>query len=195
MNIVKYIKELEMLDFLRTNGTACRFVAMTSKTPVVDIRVDNPWGAGKKTKSGLYKVSKKIGIVNANYNTSVRRKIAEAFGVELKEVEYENGETWYVHEKTLDGKPLPVVKHAKKESNERYLQYFPQHSSNVYVNDLDEVVPDEEVAPFLYKSQERSDFKPAVIVVKIENIKELKISGIILQAEDYDEARAALEAA
>ena len=91
------VSELEMLGFIKTNGTACRFVAIVSKTPVVKIKVGNPWGASAKSKSGLYKVSRKIGIINANFNTSVRNRIAEKLGVKLAEVEYENGEVWYEH--------------------------------------------------------------------------------------------------
>src|ERR1035437_7217681 len=99
-NVVQMTSELEMLGFIKTKGTACRFVAIVSKTPVVKIRAGNPWGASTKSKSGLYKVSRKLGIVSANYNTSVRSRIADNLGVTLGEVEYENRETWYEHLKT-----------------------------------------------------------------------------------------------
>ena len=84
--IVQFVSELEMLGFLKTNGTACRFVSLTIKTPVVKIKVNNPWGAGEKTKVGLYKVSRKMGLINVKYNAAVSRRIAEKLGVE---VEYE----------------------------------------------------------------------------------------------------------
>ena len=116
-----------MLGFLKTNGTQCRFVAMTTKTPVVKIRADNPWGAGAKTKCGLYKVSRKIGIINANYNSSVRNRIAETLGVKLSEVEYQNGQVWYEHLTTQDGKALPVVQHKdeRKRDGQVLFAVFP----------------------------------------------------------------------
>lgn len=183
-----------MLGFLKSNGTQCRFVAMVSKTPVVAIKVSNPWGASKKTKSGLYKVSRKNGIINANYNKSVRSRIAAATGVELAEVEYTSGETWYSHIPTVDGRSLPVVWHkdeAKRNGN-YYLQYFPHKSTSVYVNEAGEIVPDETVKPYLYKESELEDFKPCVIAVNLCNIVELRASGVIMQAEDIDEAEAIL---
>src|ERR1039458_315193 len=133
-SVIRMASELEMLGFLKTNGTACRFVAIVSKTPVVKIRVGNPWGASAKSKNGLYKVSRKLGIINANYNTSVRNRIADRLGVTLSEVEYESGETWYEHLQTVEGKALPIVQHKDetKRNGQYYLQYFPQKSSNAY---------------------------------------------------------------
>jgi len=58
---------------------------------------------------GVRKVSKRLASINANFNTSVRNRIAETLGVELNAVEYVNGETWYRHLMTRKGKPLPVV--------------------------------------------------------------------------------------
>ena len=190
------ISELEMVGFIKSNGTACRFVAIVSKTPVVKIRVGNPWGASATTKSGLYKVSRKIGIVNANYNTSVRNRIAEKLGVTLSEVEYENGEVWYEHLKTVDGKNLPLVQHKdeSKRDGQYYLQYFPQveKSVNSYVNEAGEVVPDAMVKPWLYKESERPDFKPVVIAVNLRNVHCLKASGVVVEMPELAEVEAAL---
>lgn len=190
------VSELEMLGFIKTNGTACRFVAIVSKTPVVKIRAGNPWGASAKSKSGLYKVSRKIGIVNANYNTSVRNRIADKLGVTLSEVEYENGEVWYEHLKTVDGKNLPLVQHKdeSKRDGQYYLQYFPQveKSVNSYVNEQGETVPAEMVKPWLYKESERPDYKPTVIAVNLRNIHCLKASGIIVEMPELAEVESAL---
>ena len=184
--------ELEMLGFLKTNGTQCRFVSVVTKTPVVKIKVGNPWGAGKSEK-GLYKISRKIGIINANYNTSVRNRIASILGVELKEVGYENGETWYSHLTTGDGKALPVVQH-KDETKRKgfYLQFFPHKSVNAYVNEVGEPVAESEIKPWLYKQSERDEFKPCVIVVKLENVASLKASGVIIEMPALEEAEAIL---
>lgn len=192
--VVSMMSELEMLGFIKTNGTACRFVAIVTKTPVVKIRKGNPWGAGNDTKAGLYKVSRKIGIINAKYNDSVRRRIAEKLGVNLSEVEYEAGEVWYEHLTTKDGKALPVVQHKDeaKRQGQYYLQYFPQKSSNAYVNEAGEVEADETVKPWLYKESERPDYKPAVIAVNLRNVKQLKASGVVIEMPELDEAEAVL---
>ena len=189
--IVQMVNTLEMVGFLKTNDTSCRFVSMISKTPVVKIKAGNPWGAGSKTKNGLYKVSKKIGIINANFNTSVRTRIAEILGVKLSEVEYENGETWYKHLTTADGKNLPLVQHKDEtKQGDFYIQYYPHKSTNHYVNESGEVIPNAIVQPFLYKENERPEFKPAVIVVNLANVRQLKASGIIINMPDFEEAEA-----
>lgn len=183
-------------DFFMDNGTQCRFVSLTLKTPVVKIKVGNPWNAGAKTKSGLYKLSRKIGLVNANYNTSVRRRVAEKMGVTLSEVVYENGEVWYEHLKDASGKALPVVQHKdsiKRELTGYGLQYFPHKSfNNTFVNDAGEVIPKEDVKPWLYAESERPDFKPCVIAPYIRNILQIKTSGVIIEVPEFEEAEAIL---
>lgn len=187
-----------MVGFIKSNGTECRFVAMVSKTPVTKIKVGNPFGqvikGGKvQGECQLFKVSRKIGLVNANYNTSVRNRIAVKLGVKVSDVEYENGEVWYEHLKTVDGKALPLVVNKKTPDNgEFYLQYYPHKSTNAYVNAKGETIADATVNPWLYAETERAEFKPAVIAIKISNIKELKASGVIMQAEDLDAAAEAL---
>jgi hypothetical protein len=192
-NVVKMMNTLEMVGFIKTNGTACRFVSMTIKTPVVKIKVGNPWHKVSKGKvvgdCNLFKVSKKIGLLNANYNTSVRNRIAEKLGVTLSEVEYENGEVWYEHLKTSDGKNLPLVQH--KDETKRgnfYLQYFPHKSENVYVTANGETVPDAMVEQYLYAESERAEFKPCVIAVNLTNVCQLKASGVVIEMPDFDQA-------
>jgi hypothetical protein len=191
--IVQFISELEMLGFLKTNGTSCRFVALTIKTPVVKIKVNNPWGAGEKTKAGLYKVSRKIGLINVKYNEAVSRRISAVFGVDVK---YEGGTTWYEHLKTATGHNLPIVQHkdpTKRDETGYGLQFYPHKSfANVYVNEAGEIVPDETVKPYLYAESRRSEFKPAVIAPKLRNIVELKASGVVIQMPDFEEAEAIL---
>jgi hypothetical protein len=197
MTIVQISSELEMLGFLKTNGTACRFVSMVTKTPVTDIKVKNPWGAGDKTKNGLYKLSRKSGIINANYNTSVRRRIAEKLGVELKEVEYENGPCWFTHLTTSDGKMLPIIQHkdeSKRASSGFQLQFFPHKQSHpTYVNEAGEPVAETEVKKWLYAEPPyRPDYKPCVIGIKLKNILELRASGVIIETPALEEAEAIL---
>lgn len=183
-NTVKILSELEMVGFLKVNGTACRFVALTCDTEP-KLRKDCPF-------KGVRKVSRKIGLINANYNTSVRRRLAEQTGVSLAEAEYTNGEVWYKHLMTEEGKPLPVVVHATKETGKYYLQYFPHKSTSVYVTAEGSVLDEATLKPYFYKQSERADYKPSVISIDLANVLELKASGIIMQAEDLAEAEAAL---
>jgi len=191
-NVVKMQSELEMLGFLKANGTACRFVAILTKTPVVKIKKGNPWHVIKNGKvqgeCNLFKVSRKIGIINANYCASVERRLAEKLGVAKSEVEYVPGEVWYQHLTDGNGKNLPVVEH--KDETKRigcYLQYYPQKSVNAFVNGAGEPVNETEVEKWAYAESERPDFKPAVIAVKLSNVHQLKASGIIIEMPELSE--------
>ena len=196
-NVVKMVSSLEMLGFLKTNGTACRFVSILTKTPVVKIKVGNPWHVIKSGKvqgeCNLFKVSRKIGIINANYCSSVEKRIAEKLGVAKSEVEYVPGETWYQHLIDATGKSLPVVEHKDEtKRGEFYLQYFPQKSENAYCNAAGEPVSETEVAKWAYAESERPDFKPAVIAVKLSNVHQLKASGVVLEMPELAEVEQVL---
>ena len=197
-NVVKMQSELEMLGFLKTNGTQCRFVGMTIKTPVVKIKAGNPWHKVSKGKvvgeCNLFKLSRKIGVINMNFVAAVEKRIAEQLGVAKSEVEYVAGEVWYKHLTTADGKPLPVVVNKDEaKQGEHYLQYFPQKNlATSYVNGQGEPVLESEVARWAYAESERPEYKPAVISVKLSNICQLKASGVVLEMPELDEVQAAL---
>lgn len=184
--IVQISSHLEMVGFIKANGTQCRFVSMVSDT-APKLRKGCPF-------VGVRKVSRKTGLVNANYNTAVRKRIAERLGVELSEVEYENGEVWYRHEMTAgeNPKPLPLVVNKSKDDGKVYLQYYPHKATSKYVLPNGEEVTAAQLEPYFYKQSERPDFKPCVISVDIANIKELRASGVIMQTEDIEEAETLL---
>ena len=184
--LVTISNELEMAGFIKANGTQCRFVSMTSETPVTKIKVGSPY-------AGVLKVSQKRGMVNVNYVDSVRRKVSAQFDVPMSAVEYVAGETWYKHVMTDDGKPLPLVEHKEKNDGQYYLQYFPTSSKNAYQMPDGTPVSEEALKPYLYKESKRVEFKPTVIVVKLGNIKQLRASGVIMSTEDFDEAQLALD--
>lgn len=190
--VIENISALQLKGFLTSNGTACRFVSLTTKTAVVKIKTGNPFGqivkSGKLVgESKLDKLSKKIGLINVDFVASVERKLAEAYKLPEKNVEYQPGKVWYHHVMTVDGKPLPLVKHAEKD--EFYLQYFPQKSESCYVNGQGEIVADETVKPWLYAESEKSEFKPAVITLKLSSVLRMAASGIILEMPGIDEAK------
>jgi hypothetical protein len=178
--IVEILSELEMVGFIKSNGTQCRFVSLVCET-VPKLKKNCPF-------KGVRKVARKLGIINANYNTSVRRRLAETLGVELSEVEYVNGEVWYKHLQTVDGKPLPLVINKAKDNGKHYLQYFPHKSTHRYVCANGEEVTESQLDPYFYAQAERPDFKPCVISIDVANIKKLVASGVIMQTEDLEEA-------
>ena len=110
----------EIVGFMKQNGTNCRLVSLVTETQP-KLKPGCPF-------SGVVKVSRKRGIVNANFNTTVRRRIAKHLGVKLAEVEYTDGEVWYKHLTTAEGQMLPLVVNKKvqspSEATEHYLQYF-----------------------------------------------------------------------
>lgn len=183
--IVQIQSHLEMVGFIKANGTACRFVSMVSETPVKNIRAACPY-------KGVMKISRKRGMINVNYVASVERKIAAKLGVEPKEVEYTPGEVWYEHLTTIDGKALPLVINKKKGDGEYYLQYFPTSSENVYKMPSGEFIAEELLKPYFYAKKETS-YKPVVISINVANIKELRASGVIMQAEDLEAAEKSLD--
>jgi hypothetical protein len=182
--IVQISSELEMVGFLKTNGTQCRFVALVSDTEP-KLKKGCPF-------KGVRKISRKIGLINANYNTSVRRRLADTLGVELAEVEYTNGKVWTKHLTTVDGKNLPVLVHATEETGKHYLQFFPHKSESKYVLENGETIAEEQLKPYFYATSKQPDYKPRVLSIDLANIKELKASGVIMQAEDLAKAEAVL---
>lgn len=197
-NVVKMQSELEMLGFLKTIGTECRFVGITTRTPVTKMKTANPWHVIKNGKvvgeCNLWKISRKIGVVNMNFCTAVEKRIAETLGVPAKEVEYVAGDVYYEHLMTVDGKPLPLVQH-KIESERKgiQLQYFPQKNlETVYVNGAGEPVSKDEVKKYLYKESERPNYKPAVIGVYLHNIHKLSASGVVVEMPELAEVEEVL---
>jgi hypothetical protein len=186
---VKFDNVMEMVGFLKTNGTSCRFISMLTET-TPKLKKTCPFASVKK-------ISRRRGWLNINFNTSVRRNIAEALGVKLSEVEYENGDVWYKHLLTADGKSLPVVVNKKTPENGKYyIQYFPRTSDTVYEIDGETWKKDEGeklLQPFLYAKSERDEYKPVVCSISLENVKQLKASGIIIEtAENVSELEQSL---
>ena len=186
MNTVKISHHLEMVGFIRTNGTACRFVSMVTET-------ESKLKSGCPYK-GVLKVSRKNGLINRNYNNAVCKAVAAKLGVAVESVEYVAGETWYRHEVTGDGKSLPLVVNKKKNDGKFYLQYYPMSSTNAYRLPNGDTIDESVLEPWFYARSEKSEFKPIVIAVAVENIKELRASGVIMQASDLDVAVATLSA-
>jgi len=158
----------EMVGFIRSLGTECRFVSMVTETPVKMRKTGNPFA------SGVIKVSRRNGLINVNYVAAVERNLKEANGG--TPVEYTAGETWYVHATTDDGRAIPLCVH-KKDSKKHYLQYFPHRTlgRNEYFFNGQKMTT-EQVATMKKFVQEdnRAEFKPTVITLGIDSIRVLK---------------------
>ncbi len=183
--IVEITDSLEIAGFIKSNGTQCRFVSLVTSTEP-KIKKGNPY-------PGLRKVAKHNGLVNVNFADAVARRISAKLGLPEGSISYTPQATWYKHVTTADGKPLPLVEHSNPEKQGTlYLQFFPQSSSYVYVLPNGDTVKNEDVERWLYAKSERPDFKPAVITIGLDNIRQIKASGVIMTVEDLTEAEADL---
>lgn len=182
---VKITDPLEMVGFIRTNGTQCQFVSMLTVT-VPKVKVACPF-------KGVVKVSRRNGLINMNYNTAVKKRLAEFLGVPIAEAEYENGAVWFKHETQSDGKQLPLVVNKNKDDGKFYVQYFPVRSSGTkYVLPNGETVNEEALKPFFYARPEREEYKPVTCVFNVANIKELRASKVIVQTDAAEQAETIL---
>lgn len=177
---VKITNHLEMVGFLRTNGTQSQFVSMLTATKP-DLKKNCPY-------KNVMKISRRNGLINVDYNKSVRRRLANINQIPLKEATYENGNVWFTHEMTGEGKRLPLVVNKKTLGTDGkiYLQYFPLKSKQTkYVLPNGETVKEELLKPYFY-SKSHSEFKPITCVFDIQNIVELRASNLIIQTEDTE---------
>jgi hypothetical protein len=172
--MVKITDPLEMVGFIKTNGTQCQFVSMLTVTEP-KLKKSCPY-------VGVTKVSRRNGLINMNYNTAVLKRIAASIGQPISEVSYENGAVWFEHIKDGEGKALPLVQHAKTP-NGFYLQYFPLKSKDSYQLSNGEPITEDKLKPFFYARKE-SDYKPITCVFKMDNIKELRAAGFIIQTDE-----------
>ena len=173
-----------MAEFIRSNGTQCRFVSLLSETSP-KLRKDCPF-------RGVRKISRKTGLINVNYVNACERRIADLLGVNSATVDYQEGEVWYRHETTEDGRSLPLCIHKTDTSKGYYLQFYPRASVNAYVDEKGQEIPEESLAPYFYSRGEKAEWKPSVIVVSLANLRELRASGVIAQAGDVEACEKAL---
>lgn len=167
---------MEMVGFIRSVGTSSMFVSLLTETEVDMVKKDRATGQSNPYL-GTIKVSRRNGLLNVNFVKSVERNM-EKSGVENPT--YVPGTTWYVHESTEEGKPLPLCVH-KKDSNRFYLQYFPHRSigENRYFLRGQELTPEQvkDMERFL-SVKKASEFKPIVITLAIDSIREMKARSI-----------------
>lgn len=188
---IEAVESTDLIGFLTANGRQCRFASMLTKTPVVKLKVGNPFHPIVKGQivgnCKLFKVSRKVGLINANFNTSVRRRIAEKLGVDLEAVDYENGEVWFEHLKDNEGNTLPIVQNKVLERRgDYYVQFFTHKATSFYVDHKGATVDDAKVKQWAYKESEKPDWKPTTIAVNLSHVYSFKTSGVIVEMPELE---------
>ncbi len=183
--VVEITNSLEMAGFIKANGTQCRFIALVTSTEP-KMRAGHPY-------PGIRKVAKHRGLVNVNYADAVSRRICATIGVPEGTLQYFPKATWYHPLETVDGKALPLVEHSNPEKQGAlYLQFFPRHCEHKYVLPNGDTVADSDVEKWLYAKSARPDYKPAVITIGLDNVKQIRASGVIMTTDELTEAEASL---
>ncbi len=173
---IKLNSETEMVGYLKSLGTECRFISMVTETEVKMRKTANPFlvNGGKVTKR-----SRRNGLVNVNFVGAVERRLAEALGLKASEVTYEAGETWYVHVMTDENKPMALCVD-KKTGAKYYLQYFPHKSyeTKYYHNDKEMTPAEVQTMKTFEPTRTESEYKPKVITLAMASIRTLKFRKI-----------------
>lgn len=168
-NNTTLIETKELPNFLRHLGTECRFITMLTEVEVEMRKTGNPF-------LGTIKRSRRNGLVNVHFSNGVRRRMME------KGVNPDNhvpGSTWYIHEHTNDGKPLPLCQ-SKKDNSVKYLQYYPHRSfDNEYILNGVPLTPKEiELMKTFIPPVKGNEFKPLVITLKMSSILWVKFRKV-----------------
>ena len=199
---VKIEDKAEMIGFLRSIGTECRFITVLTET-IVDQNKTRPTGnmvpsraksqKGKLIREmalnpywGAVKVARRNGFVNADFVKMVEKRYAAIMGVPVED--YTAGGTWYQHCHSEDDKPLCLCEH-QKDSSRKYLQMFPlrnlgettywlngQRMTKDQVNDMYENWVTE---------KERAEWKPVTIVLAIDSIRMITFRKVNLLNETF----------
>ena len=158
-------------NYLRTLGTQCRFISLLTEVEVDMRKTGNPF-------VGTIKRSRRNGLINVNFAEGVRRRMMEK-GVDP--VNHVPGKTWYVHEQTNDGKPLPLCQ-SKKDNSVKYLQYYPHRSYETeYLLNGEKLSPLEiEIMKTFITKPTGNEYKPIVIVLGMTSIKWVKFRKVTM---------------
>ena len=163
---------MEMVGFIRSIGTECRFVSMVTETEVKMRKTGNPF-------VGAVKRSRRNGLVNINFVTAVEKRLKELTG---KATEYVAGSTWYEHTMTEDGRPLPLCVH-KKDNRKFYIQYFPHRTlgrNEYFLNGRRLTETEVSQMKTFITPDNRAEHKPAVITLAMDSIRELRARKVAM---------------
>jgi hypothetical protein len=198
---IKIEDKAELIGFLRSIGTECRFITVSTET-VMDMNMAR--NTGKKVKSpktgklinekepnpyyGTVKVARRNGFVNAEWVKMVEKRYAEATGIPVDEVTYTAGSTWYQHCQTEDDKPLCLCEH-QKDASRKYLQMFPLRNlgETTYILNGNQLT--KEQVSDMYENwvpeDENPEWKPRCIVLAIDSIRMITFRKVNLLNETF----------
>lgn len=165
-------------EYLRTLGTACRFISMETEVEVDARKTNNPF-------VGATKRSRRNGLVNINYLDGIIRRMKEAG---IQEPTYIPGKIWYIHEHDVNGNALALCQ-SKKDNTKKYLQYFPFRSYNntYYHNGIRLTDKEVEVLKtFINKPASIKPFKRSVITFSMDSILKITFRNINTEVLNLD---------
>jgi hypothetical protein len=169
--ITKLTTSAAMKRHLIESNGSCQFVSLISETEPSMRKTGNPF-------LGVKKLSNRTGLINANFVSSVRRKMVAA-GMDPDE--YVPGSTWQEMVRDSNGKATPVSTD-KKTGQKFYLRFFPHKTKSIFVLDGKQI-DKKDLKPFLTVSK-TADFKPIFNTIEIRNIKEMKVRKVNLRAKN-----------
>jgi len=173
MNTITIENKAELVGFLKSIGTECRFVTVDTETVVKNMpKTGNPYW-------GTVKIARRNGFVNADFVKAVEKRYAEMNGLDQKDVTYTPGKVWYHHVMTAENKPMCLCEgnqpNKKTGRIEQYMQIFPLRNlgETLYVHPRlgklsKEQIKDMEGRMYADNSPE---WKPGVITLAIDSIR------------------------
>jgi len=198
---VKIEDKAELVGFLRTIGTACRFITVNTETVLVQ-----PQGkpTGRKIPSpktgnpinekvanpyfGTVKIARRNGFVNADFVTAVEKRYAELNEIPVEDVTYTPGKTWYQHCHDENEKPLCLCEH-QKDPSRKYLQMFPLRNlgETTYWLNGEQLTKDQvnDMYDNWVTEDENPEWKPRCIVLAIDSIRAITFRKVNLLNDTF----------
>lgn len=192
---IRITDKSQLADAIIAAGVECMFGVADTETPV-EMRKFNLTGrkiispvSGKPINEkvlnpylGTMKIARRNFFVNANFVTACEKRYAELNGLDKKDVEYTPGTTHYIHVQTADGKSLALCHH-KDDPQRQYLQVFPLRNlgETIYVHPTMGRLSKEQVEDIYdnwVTEQEREEWKPRVIILKMDSIRSLSLRRV-----------------
>jgi hypothetical protein len=177
---VKIEDKAELIGFLKTIGTECRFITMDTETMVENMpKTNNPYW-------GTIKLCKRNGFVNADFVTAVEKRYAEMNGLSPADVTYTPGKVWYHHVMTDDNKPLCLCESNNPNKKTgvvgKYLQFFPLRNlgETTYIHPTLGKLSTKQIKEMedRFYANNSPAWKPRVITLSIDSIRSISFRRI-----------------
>lgn len=198
---IKIEDKAELIGFLRSIGTECRFICVTTET---EVKMNMARNTGRKVKSpktgklinekepnpyyGAIKVARRNGFVNADFVKMVEKRYAAVMGIPVDDVTYTPGGTWYQHCQDENNRPLCLCEH-QEDTTRKYLQMFPLRNLGETTYWLNGRQMTEDKIAKMYRfwitEDENPEWKPRCIVLAIDSIRSITFRKVHLLNETF----------